>query len=315
MFEGTGKYFLLLFLIFVIVYITKKICLYFLFKNAKEKPYKALIPIYTTKVLVDLLNMKKSIFYLCLIPGVNLFYYHQIYKQLLLGFGQNEKETIWFDLIPMYKFPELVFKNPRFILNEYDLTSAFIESQNALFEKPKEELPDKIELVNLADKIDEYNGQKASNDIIIEPTKYEQIPDISNIPNESASQNLEAPTDINSNHYEEMPVINDIYSYQNTNDTNLWNVSNEPKIEEPVLETPEIKVEDTNNNYGDSVFTNKSLEPDERHEKIVIAEKKEEKEKNPIDPYHEGRPQMCPNCGAKLASGATTCFLCGTKLK
>lgn len=283
MFEGTGKYFLLLFLIFVVVYITKKVCLYFLFKNAKEKPYTALIPIYTTKVLVDLLDMKKSIFYLCLIPGVNLFYYHQIYKQLLLGFGQNEKEAIWFDLIPMYKFPELVFKNPRFILNEYDLTNSFIENQNALFEKPQEELPDKIELVNLIDKIDEYNSQKVNNDII-EPAQYQQVPDISNISNESTNQNLEVPNNMNSNHYEGMSV----------NQTNI---------------------NDINNNYGDSVFTNKSLEPNERHEKIVIAEKKEEKEKNPIDPYHEGRPQMCPNCGAKLASGATICFLCGTKLK
>ena len=69
---------MLIFLIIVIVYITKKICLYFLFKRAKTAPYKALIPIYTTWVLVDLLNMKKKIFYLCLIPLVNLFYYHKI---------------------------------------------------------------------------------------------------------------------------------------------------------------------------------------------------------------------------------------------
>ena len=35
-----------------------------------------------------------------------------------------------------------------FILDEYDLTNEFITSQKALFEKPQEELPDKIDLVN-----------------------------------------------------------------------------------------------------------------------------------------------------------------------
>ncbi len=268
MFEGTGKYFLLLFLIWFVTYMTKKISLYFLFKNAKEKPYKALIPIVTTKTLIELLDMKKSIFYLCLIPGVNIFYYYQINKQLLIGFGQDEKETILYTLIPMYKFPKLVFKNPKFILNEYDLTNAFMETQNALFEKPKEELPDKINLVNLSNKVDEYHGTK-SDDIIINPVKYEQIPDMN----------------------------------ENTNEDNtLWNTQNK-------------KIEKEADDAGyDSVFINQNVEPEKRQEKVVIAQKKEEVQKNPIDPYDSGRPKMCPNCGAKLSTDATTCFLCGTKL-
>ena len=278
MFEVTGKYFLLIFLIIVIVYITKKICLYFLFKRAKTAPYKALIPIYTTWVLVDLLNMKKKIFYLCLIPLVNLFYYHKIYEELLVGFGQDKKEAIWYTLIPMYKFPELVFKKPRFILNEYDLTSAFMESQKALFEKPKDELPDKIELVNLADKVDEFHEQQAnpSSNVVIEPVKYEQMPGL--------NENVSSAWDNNPE------PINDFHN----------NIESSPY---------------NSQNVGDSVFTNKNLEPDKRQEKEYIAKKEEKKEEKPINPYNDGRPQMCPNCGARLAPGATTCFLCGTKLK
>ena len=292
MFEGTGKYFLLIFLIIVIVYITKKICLYFLFKRAKTAPYKALIPIYTTWVLVDLLNMKKKIFYLCLIPLVNLFYYHKIYEELLVGFGQDKKEAIWYTLIPMYKFPELVFKKPRFILNEYDLTSAFVESQKALFEKPKDELPDKIELVNLADKVDEFHEQQAnpSSNVVIEPVKYEQMPGL--------NENVSSAWDNNPE------PINDFHNNINPNPVNINNQIN--NIESSPYNSQ---------NVGDSVFTNKNLEPDKRQEKEYIAKKEEKKEEKPINPYNDGRPQMCPNCGARLAPGATTCFLCGTKLK
>lgn len=259
MFEGTGKYFLLLFLIWLIAYITKKICFFFLFKNAKEAPYKALIPFVTTKTLINMLNMKKSIFYLCLIPGVNIYYYFLINKELLKGFGQDDTKAIYYTLIPMYKFPELVFKNPRFILNEYDLTSAFMETQNALFEKPKEELPDKIELVNLSNKVDEYHS---NNDIVINPVTYKQV---------------------------------DVKE-----ENNLWK---EKKI-----------VKDKEDAGYDSVFINQNVEPEKRQEKVVTVQKKEEAVKNPIDPYKDGKPKVCPNCGAKLSANATTCFLCGTKL-
>ena len=279
MFEGTGKYFLIIFLIILVVYMTKKICLYFLFKRSKIAPYKALIPIYATYTLVDMLNMKKSIFYLCLIPVINIFFYYQIHKELLVAFGQDKEEAIWYTLIPMYKFPELVFKKPHFILDEYDLTNEFITSQKALFEKPQEELPYKIDLVNLADKVDEYHAENASRNqinventsTVVEPTKYEQMPS-----------------------------------------TNIWNSSNQ---NEPISNTQNKEETAQSSSIGASVFTNQSLEPDKRQEKEYVAKKEEKQEANPINPYNDGRPQMCPNCGAKLSPGAQVCFLCGTKLK
>lgn len=306
MFEGTGKYFLMIFLILVIVYITKKIALYFIFKKTKSEPYKALIPIYTTLELVDMLDMKRKVFYMCLIPGVNLFYYYQIYKQLLLAFGQDPSEAIWYVLVPMYKFPELAFKSPHFILNEYDLTSGFIQSQNALFEADKDKLPDKIEMFNLQDKVDEFHEQRAhpKEQTIVKPEQYEQIPKIFN----EGSENMNDRSLFNYGESE---------ANTNVNPNEIWNTPSEPvkqKEEAPKI-TIEPKISEDTQNFGDSVFTNKSLEPDKRHEKIVIAEKHEEEERKPIDPFNDGRPQLCPNCGAKLAHNATTCFLCGTKIK
>ena len=37
----------------------------------------------------------------------------------------------------MYKFPELVFKNPKFTLHLYDNTEEFIHNEKSLFEKEK----------------------------------------------------------------------------------------------------------------------------------------------------------------------------------
>ena len=142
--EGTGIYFWLLVLIFLIVYITVKISLGFLLTRAKEQAWKAYVPFYTTLVLVDLLGLKRSVFYLSLIPLVNLYYYYIIISKLLEGFAMNTKDAIWYIVFPMYKFPELAFKRPKFRLNEYDLTQEFLETQNILFSKPQDELPDEI---------------------------------------------------------------------------------------------------------------------------------------------------------------------------
>lgn len=142
MFEGTGKYFLMLFIVFFIVYLTVKICLGKLFKSAKLPAWKAYVPFYNRLVLTDLLDLKRSVFYKTLIPFGNLYYYNIIIKELLKAYKLNPKESIWFIVIPMYKFPELVFKHPKFMLHMYDDTEEFINNQNVLFEtNPKEVTP------------------------------------------------------------------------------------------------------------------------------------------------------------------------------
>lgn len=244
MFEGTGKYFLMLFIVFFIVYLTVKICLGKIFKSAKLPVWKAYIPFYNRLVLTDLLDLKRTVFYKTLIPFGNLYYYNIIIKELLKAYKLDPKDSIWFILIPMYKFPELVFKNPKFILHMYDDTEEFISNQNILFEK-ESNVPKEIN-------INETKPNTVNqSEVIINPNTYNQM--------------------------------NNEIKEENINYTN------------------------------DSVFSNNSLEPDERKETIIEAKKEEKKEEKPIitDP---GKPKVCPNCGTKLSPAATTCFLCGTKI-
>ncbi len=271
--EGTGKYFGFLFLVFLIVYVTVKISLATLLKRAKEQSWKGYVPIYTTYVLVELLNLKKNVFYMSLIPIVNLYYFYIIIGKLLEGFKLNSKEAIWFVVFPMYKFPELAFKKPKFALNEYELTEGFIQSQNLLFKKEAEELPDQIKLVNLDDVIQ----QAEQGQTIISPSNYEQVPEIKPIEPVIESQ---------------IPVEQ---SYQNAVQSTDSMFINQPSPEE-------------------SVFTNRNLKPDEHYTTYVEVKEEEKQEAKPIAPLNDGKPKVCPKCGARLSSNATTCFLCGTKL-
>jgi len=147
--EGTGKYFLMLFLVFLIVYITAKICVGFLFKRAKVPFWKAYIPFYTPYVIVELLNLKKSLFYFTLIPFANLYFYYIIIQNFIVNYNQNEKDTIWYLLFPMYHFPKLVFKRPKFIYNEYEMTADFVETQNVLSKEFTDKLPEKLDVVEV----------------------------------------------------------------------------------------------------------------------------------------------------------------------
>jgi ribosomal protein L40E len=137
MFEGTGKYFLMLFAIFLIIEITIKICLSAIFKSAKVPGWKAYIPIYNRVVLTDLLDMKKSVFYKTLIPFANLYYYKIIIEELLKAYKLDPKDAIWFIITPMYKFPELVFASPRFMLHLYDNTEQFVVNEGNLYDEEK----------------------------------------------------------------------------------------------------------------------------------------------------------------------------------
>ena len=184
MFEGTGKYFLMLFIVLFIVYMTVKICLGKLFKETKIPAWKAYIPFYNRLVLVDLLDIKKSVFYKTLIPIANLYYYNIIIKELLKAYKLDPKESIWFILVPMYKFPELVFKRPKFMLHMYDNTEQFISNQNILFET-QPEIPAQNQAINQlhSQNINQVPDQTTNqvqtpnqvNGVVINPSLYNQI--------------------------------------------------------------------------------------------------------------------------------------------
>lgn len=155
--EGTGKYFLMLFLVFLVVYIAVKISLGVLLKRAKEQSWKAYVPVYTTLVLVDLLHLNRKYFYFSLIPFVGLYYLYVIIGELLKGFNENPKEAIWYVVFPMYNFPKLAFKKPKFVLNEYDLTEEFLETQNILFEQPKEVVVEPV-ITDISEPVDNQDS-------------------------------------------------------------------------------------------------------------------------------------------------------------
>lgn len=162
MFEGTGKYFLLLFIVLFIVFITVKICLGKLFKEMKIPAWKAYVPFYNRLILVDILDLKKNIFYKTLIPFYNLYWYKIIIAELLKAYKMDPRDAVWYVVFPMYKFPELVFKHPKYMLHMYDETEEFISNQNALFE-------------NESDKQTNYTNNQSPNEVIINPESYNQI--------------------------------------------------------------------------------------------------------------------------------------------
>ena len=252
-FEGTGKYFWMLFLFYLIVVLIVKICLSNIFKKAGEKGWKAFIPFYNRLVLVNILDLKKTVFYKTLIPLANLYYYYIIIGRMLEVFEMNKKDAIFYLLIPIYKFPELVFRNPSYKLHMYDETEKFFHNEKSLFEKePVKEIP-----VSELNQTENMNTPKMPvdnsdpNKVIINPSGYDQLNQVNN----------------------------------------------------QMINTP-----------SESVFTNSSLQPDERKETVIEAKKQEVKEEvNPIL-SETGRPKVCPRCGTKLESTANVCFFCGTQI-
>lgn len=270
MFEGTGIYFLLLFLVLFIVYLTVKICLGKLFKGMKIPAWKAFVPFYCTLILTNVLDIKKSVFYKSLIPIVNLYYFKIIIAELLKAYQLNPKEAVWFVVFPMYKFPELVFKNPKFMLHMYDETEEFLVNQDALFQTNEKK-------------------SKANNaSITIEPNTYNQTLSESGV-SEVASQ---------PNQDENTP--NNVYS----NQTEAFITPNQSNNQ---MNQPQ------NDSESNTVYFNKDLQPDERHETVIEAKVEEKKEEKPIV-IDKSKPKVCPNCGTKLSPNATVCFLCGTNV-
>ena len=155
MFEGFGKYFLILFIFYLIIVLAVKISLSVLFKNMSIAKWKAYIPFYNKYLLVKKLDLKMKVFLLTFIPFVNLYYYNIIIKRLLEAFEQNSKDSIMFLIVPLYKFPELAFKNPEFRLHLYDNTEEFIHNEMSLFEKPGENVQETVQttetIINPAD--------------------------------------------------------------------------------------------------------------------------------------------------------------------
>ena len=295
MFEGTFIYFFLLFILYLIINISVRVCIANLLKKAKEKAWKAYIPFYTVYYLVNFLNLKKSVFFMTLIPFVNLYYYNIIIKKLLESYGQDSRESVLYLIIPLYKFPELVFKRPRIITNEYELTEGFIEDSNLLFNKETKNensntltatMSNDFNQINEVPEINQNNTSIGGNFNQINPTAG----------NIGTNQN-------SFNQINEVPEINQNNTFNNINN---------------------IQENSVTNNFDQSLFSSRNAEVTDSdlkenarnitHETYVEAPLEEKEEKPAVVPFEQGRPKVCPNCGATLSSSATTCFLCGHNL-
>ena len=332
MFEGTFIYFFLLFILYLIINISVRVCIANLLKKAKEKAWKAYIPFYTVYYLVNFLNLKKSVFFMTLIPFVNLYYYNIIIKKLLESYGQDSRESVLYLIIPLYKFPELVFKRPRIITNEYELTEGFIEDSNLLFNKETKNensntltatMSNDFNQINEVPEINQNNTSVGGNFNQINPTAG----------NIGASQN-------SFNQINEVPEINQnstsVGGNFNQINPTAGNIGTNQNSFNQINEVPEINQNNTfnninniqensvTNNFDQSLFSSRNAEVTDSdlkenarnitHETYVEAPLEEKEEKPAVVPFEQGRPKVCPNCGATLSSSATTCFLCGHNL-
>ena len=310
MFEGTFIYFFLLFVLYLVIYITVRICIGSLLKRAKEKAWKAYIPFYTVYFLVDMLSLKKSVFYMTFIPVANLYYYNIIIKKLLENFGQDSKDSVLYLIIPLYKFPELVFKKPKYLANDYDLTEGFVEAENILFNKDNKDNKENEQplMTSFTDDFNQINNISEVNSEV--PNNFNQINDIhdinqNNTPVSNDYNQINNISEVNSTVPNNFNQINDVHDINQNNvidntQSTLYNSN------QSLFNSRNAEVTDSDLNVNARKIT---------HETYVEAEpKEEEKEKPAIVPFAEGRPKFCPNCGARLSSSATTCFLCGHSL-
>ena len=292
MFEGTFIYFFLLFILYLIINISVRVCIANLLKKAKEKAWKAYIPFYTVYYLVNFLNLKKSVFFMTLIPFVNLYYYNIIIKKLLESYGQDSRESVLYLIIPLYKFPELVFKRPRIITNEYELTEGFIEDSNLLFNKETKNensntltatMSNDFNQINEVPEINQNNTSVGGNFNQINPTAG----------NIGTNQN-------SFNQINEVPEINQNNTFNNIQENSVTN-----NFDQSLFSSRNAEVTDSDLKENARNIT---------HETYVEAPLEEKEEKPAVVPFEQGRPKVCPNCGATLSSSATTCFLCGHNL-
>ena len=290
MFEGIGKYILGLFIVYIISYIYKKIELAKIFKKANEKPSKAYIPFVCTKVLIDISHSNSKFFALTFIPFVNIYAYIAIYKDMIKTFGGDPSEAPLYFFMPMVFFTKLGSGNYKIQVHDYDLNNEYLQSQSMLYEpvigeeeKPIYEMTDPGYYVPKPqpEKI-VYRVARRNKNVVNDPIKI-----VANNPTPVQEPVIQAP----------VPEV------APAQEGNIFDVK--------PMETPQVKAPEG----PKSVFTDNTLEPDKRKEKVVEVQKQEEKQVNPIKENITGRPKMCPNCGAKLAPGAKVCFLCGTHLQ
>ena len=90
------------------------ICRWKIYAKAGKPGWAALIPIYSTIVLLEIVNKPLWWFLLFIIPGVNLIIAIIVIHRLSLSFGKDVGFTILLLLVPIIGFPMLAFGDSKY---------------------------------------------------------------------------------------------------------------------------------------------------------------------------------------------------------
>lgn len=310
MFEGISKYVIMLIIIYFITLIVKKREMSKIFKKALKNPKDAYIPFLCTKTLISVAHSNEKLFYQTFVPFLRINAYIKIYEDLLKTFGQDIKEASKYYFMPMVYFTKLGSGDARVEIHDYDLKNEYLESQEMLYEPAIGEV--EKPLYEMTDP-GYYIPEKEKEKIVYKVTRRNNVnkETILDIPSneENSLDNIEEEKNISANDSISPEEVSPVLELPKE-DVNIEN----PYEEIVRFNQSEMKNEINNIEGPSTVFTDDTLIPDERMEKVVEAVNEEKVETSPIHENVKGRPKMCPKCGAILAPSAEVCFLCGTHL-
>lgn len=166
-FEKTGIYWFILFVLFIIVYIFSVKSLALIFKRAEKKKFLAYIPFYNTKILMNITQTDKNLFGLSFIPFYNILIFYKLYINTCKAFNMDINKAKWFLFVPSVYFYELT--SPIYAYN-------YKEKEPNIFQEIQDSLNDKGEQKKEEPKIKEdYSIYLDEEPSAAQPLKVENI--------------------------------------------------------------------------------------------------------------------------------------------
>lgn len=259
-----------------------------IFKKANRSGISAIIPIYNTFILLEIVNLPKMYFLLSLIPGVNLIIYFIIMFNLAKFFRKSKLFALGLIFLPFIFYPILAFSDSEYI----GINLVAMEGKSTIVNIPQlENTEETVRQVN--ETVDE--SSKNIN-ISIGGGVYQKnyTKTLLDVDNEQA---------IYQNSKNKETAIPQIVQNQSVEQNNSLN--------QPQSLIIENKNEQTNNNSNnlysiDMPQLNQSTPVETKTEVIKTPQVTQQKQ-------DDGFVQ-CPKCGAQVKMSVGTCFLCGQKL-
>jgi len=109
-YDGTGTYLLIMFIVAFFLYVYWRV-----FEKAGKPGWAALIPIYNTIILLEIVGKPWWWLLLFLIPGVNIVIAIWMYNLLSISFGKGIGFTLGLIFLSPIFFPILAFSNAEYV--------------------------------------------------------------------------------------------------------------------------------------------------------------------------------------------------------